>query len=111
MAWILGYHATISQIGFSTGMTIVYGMIDPVAVVIIATAGSVALVITGLILARAYPTIAVAFLGRAWIDMLPVLDCDGARVAEAAGMPVAIVLLLAEVIVCAYGLKRAIARI
>lgn len=100
----LGLPASLGKLTFTTGSVFVSGDMTNIETSLVAVAGSLGLIIIGLILTRASSVyirmIGVVFLCRAWIDALPLCDLDGAIMAEGAGWLIAWAVVVAEVLIC-----------
>ena len=101
----LGIPATLDTCTLSTGSVTLYGSMTDAQTAIIALAGSIGLVIAGVLLVRlsAAPVvrmIGVVFLCRAWVDVLPVSGFDGGLIAGSAGYLIAVLIVMVEVLVC-----------
>lgn len=101
----LGLPATLGTLTLTTGSVFVSGDMTAIQAALVAVAGSLGLVIAGVAMVRlssnpAVRMIGVVFLCRAWVDVIPVCDLDGAIFAGAAGYVIAVIILLAEVLVC-----------
>lgn len=89
IAITLGYTVSLGEITLTTGSMFVHGEMTSIDTLFVAAAGSVGLVLVGLILiyscnSKMMHMIGVVFLCRAWIDALPLCDLDGAIVAQSA---------------------------
>ena len=101
----LGIPSTLGSCTLSTGSVTLYGGMTDAQTAIIALAGSIGLVIAGVLLVRlsAAPVvrmIGVVFLCRAWVDVLPVSGSDGGLIAGSAGYLIAVLIVIVEVLVC-----------
>lgn len=104
-AYSLGIPASLDRVTFSTGSVVVYGSMTNAQTAFIALAGSLGLVIAGVLMVRlsrvpVVRMIGVVFLCRAWIDALPLCSYDGGLIAGSAGYVVAMAIVVAEVMVC-----------
>jgi len=104
-AYALGVPATLGTCTLSTGSVILYGGMTDAQTTIIALAGSIGLVIAGVALLRlsrnpALRMIGIVFLARAWVDVLPLTGYDGGLIAGSAGYVIAMIILIAEVLIC-----------
>ncbi|MEA1945302.1 MAG: hypothetical protein U9N07_08260 [Euryarchaeota archaeon] len=89
VALTLGYTVSLGDISLATGSMFVHGTMTSIETMLVAIAGSLGLVIAGIILIYSYENkmlhmIGVVFLCRAWIDALPLCDMDGAVFAQSA---------------------------
>ena len=78
----LGLTATLGEVTLTTGSVFVQGAMTSVETMLVAVAGSLGLIIVGLLLIHSFENkmihmIGVVFLCRAWIDALPLFDLDG----------------------------------
>jgi hypothetical protein len=78
----LGLTATLGEVTLTTGSVFVQGDMTSVETMLVAVAGSLGLVIAGLLLIHSFENkmihmIGAVFLCRAWIDALPLCDLDG----------------------------------
>jgi len=104
-AYSLGIPATLGACSLSKGVVIIEGSMSPAQTAVIALAGSLGLVIAGVLMVRlsrvpAVRMIGVVFLCRAWVDVLPVAGYDGGLIAGSAGYAVAMMIVIAEIVVC-----------
>lgn len=100
-----GVPAEIESLTISSGLVILYGDLTATQTIIIALAGSLGLVIAGVLLvwlsaAPVVRMIGVVFLCRAWVDVLPITGYDGGLIAGSAGYLIAVLILIVEVLVC-----------
>jgi len=104
VASTLGLPASLEKITLTTGSVFVTGEMTATETALVAMAGSLVLIIIGLLLTRASSIyirmIGIVFLCRAWIDALPLFDLDGAIMAEGTGMMFSWVFVVAELMVC-----------
>ena len=101
----LNLPATLGQCTLTTGSVFVHGSMTDAQTTIIALAGSLGLVIAGVLLVRlsrdpALRMIGVVFLCRAWADALPITGFDGGIIAGSAGYGLAVLIVVAEVVIC-----------
>jgi len=101
----VGVPATLGLCTLSTGSVILHGSMTDAQTAVIALAGSLGLVIAGVALARlshnpALRMIGVVFLCRAWVDVIPLAGYDGGLFAASAGYGLAMLIVIAEVLVC-----------
>lgn len=101
----LGHPVSLGEISLGTGSVFVHGAMTDTQTALVAVAGSVVLIGVGVALTRlsgspATRMIGVVFLCRAWVDVLPIRDLDGAFVAQGAGWTVAWLVVVVEVLVC-----------
>ena len=78
----LGLTATLGTVTLTTGSVFVQGDMTSVETMLVAVAGSLGLIIVGLLLIHSFENkmihmIGAVFLCRAWIDALPLCDLDG----------------------------------
>ena len=104
-AGAFGIPATLGDCTLSTGSVVMHGGMTDAQTALTALAGSLILVITGVALVRlscnpALRMIGVVFLCRAWVDVLPIVGYDGGLIAGSAGYMVAMLVVLAEVLIC-----------
>ncbi|KAF5411368.1 MAG: hypothetical protein U9N46_12210 [Euryarchaeota archaeon] len=83
VATTLGYAVTFGEITLTTGSVFVQGDMSSIETMLVASAGSLGLIIAGVMLIysshnKMLRMIGVVFLCRAWIDALPLCDLDGA---------------------------------
>jgi len=106
----LGLAATLGPCTISTGSIFIHGDMMQIETALIAVAGSVGLIIAGLLLLkhrnRYLSMIGVVFLCRAWVDALPLMDLDGAMIAGSAGYVIAWGIVVAEVLICGGAMFR-----
>lgn len=105
VAMSLGLSASMEELTITTGSVFVTGDMTHVETTLVAIAGSLGLVIIGVLLVKGsndiYRTmVGVIFLSRGWTDSLPLLDLDGAIMAESTGMLIAWTVVIVEVIIC-----------
>ena len=114
MARSLGLTAAPGRCTLTTGSIFVHSPMTGVETALVAVAGSIGLIIIGLILlkhsSRYLNMIGVVFLCRAWVDALPVFDLDGGILAGSAGMAIAWGVLIVEVIICGGAIWEAMDR-
>ena len=101
----LGIPASLGDITLATGYVTLYHPITDIQMTIIALAGSLGLVIAGVLLVRlsgnpAVRMIGIVFLCRAWTDTLPITGLDGGLIAGSSGYVIAILIVIAEVLIC-----------
>jgi len=106
--------ATLGQCTISTGSVILCGSLTAPQTAIIAMAGSVGLVIAGVVMVRlssnpAIRMVGVVFLCRAWVDVLPIGGMDGAFIAGSAGYFVAGCIVIIEITICGAVILRTVA--
>ena len=104
-AYACGIPATLGTCTLSTGYVICEGSMTSAQTAIIALAGSLGLVIAGVLMVwlSGIPEvrmIGIIFLARAWIDVLPLAGYDGGLIVGSAGYVIAGVIVIAEVLVC-----------
>ena len=112
-AYAYGVPAVIESLTLSTGLVLVYGDLTAIQTTVIALAGSLGLVVAGVLLVRlsgnpAVRMIGVVFLCRGWIDALPICGYDGGMIAGSAGYGLAILIVMAEVVICGNEIMRII---
>jgi len=105
VAQSLGLPVTFGTFTLTTGSVFVSGDLTDAQAALIAVAGSLVLIITGVLMVRcsgnpAMRMVGVVFLCRAWIDALPICDLDGGLIAGSAGYGMAILIPIVEVIIC-----------
>lgn len=104
VAGLLGYEASIGAFALTTGSVFVNGEMCAVDVALIAVAGSVGLIVVGVLLVRftsSYLKMAgIVFLCRAWVDVIPIGDLDGGLIVGSVGAGIAYGVAIAEVLVC-----------
>ncbi len=110
-AYAFGVPATLEPCTLSTGSVILYGDLTATQTTVIALAGSLGLVIAGVLMVRlsshpAVRMIGVVFLARAWIDALPICGMDGGMIAGSAGYGMAVLIVLAEILICGNEIMR-----
>jgi len=100
----LGLQATLGGLTLTTGSVFISGNMTATETALVAVAGSIGLIVIGWILTGAQSQyvrmIGIMFLCRAWIDVLPICDTDGAWIASSAGYAVAATIVIAEVLIC-----------
>jgi hypothetical protein len=100
----LGLIATPGRCTLATGSIVVHSNMTNIETALVAVAGSVGLILAGLILlkhsSRYLNMIGVVFLCRAWTDALPLRDLDGAMIAGSAGTVIAWGIVIAEILIC-----------
>jgi len=89
IAITLGYTVSLGEVTLTTGSMFVHGEMTSIDTMFVAAAGSIGLVLIGLMLiyscnSKMMHMIGVVFLCRAWIDALPLCDLDGAIVSQSA---------------------------
>ena len=109
VAYLLGIEASFEYMTLSTGSVFVYGEMTPLETTFVAIAGSIGLVIVGVMLVemtkwQCTKMIGVIFLCRAWVDTLPICGMDGGLVAGSAGYGVAVFIVIVEVLICGGGI-------
>lgn len=100
----LGLAATPGRCTFSTGSIFIHAQMTPLETTIVAIAGSLGLVLAGIMLTRNHnryvQMIGVIFLCRAWLDVLPITGLDGGLIAGSAGYLIAVLIVIIEVLLC-----------
>ncbi len=101
----LGLSASFGTLTLTTGSVFVHADLTDAQTALIAVAGSLALIIAGVVMVRfsanpALRMIGIVFLCRAWIDVLPICGFDGGLIAGSAGYSIAIFIVIVEVVVC-----------
>jgi hypothetical protein len=101
----LGLPASLEKLTLTTGSVIVPGDLTNTETALVAVAGSIGLIIIGVLLVRipgrpVARMVGVMFLCRAWIDALPLFDLDGAIMAEGTGWLIAWIVVIAEILIC-----------
>nr|QNO48556.1 hypothetical protein JAJEHNPH_00015 [Methanosarcinales archaeon ANME-2c ERB4]QNO48937.1 hypothetical protein OEPDFBKK_00013 [Methanosarcinales archaeon ANME-2c ERB4] len=116
----LGLTATLGELTLTTGSVFVQGDMTSVETMLVAVAGSLGLIIIGLLLIHSFENkmihmIGVVFLCRAWIDALPLFDLDGGIFMQSAcssigpaGLLVAWIFVILEVLVSGGAIAHAI---
>jgi len=104
-AYAYGIPATLGACSLSKGVVIIEGCMSPAQTAFIALAGSLGLVIAGVLMVRlsvapVMRMIGIIFLCRAWVDVLPVAGYDGGLIAGSVGFMIAAVIVSAEVLIC-----------
>ena len=104
-AYSFGLPTTLGTCTLTTGSVFVHGDMTAVQTAVIAVVGSLGLVIAGVLMVKLSDSsvvrmIGVVFLCRAWIDVLPISGMDGGLIAGSVGYAVALVIVVAEVVVC-----------
>lgn len=112
-AYAYGVPATLELCILSTGFVLLYGDLTATQTTVITLAGSLGLVIVGVLMVRlsgvpAVRMIGVVFLCRAWIDTLPICGYDGGVIAGSAGYGLAMLIVLAEILICGNEIIRII---
>lgn len=100
----LGLAASPGRCTFSTGSIFIHTPMTPTETTLVAIAGSIGLVIAGIMLTRNHHMyirmIGIIFLARAWVDTLPIYRMDGGMVAGSAGYLIAVLIVIAEILLC-----------
>lgn len=100
----LGIAATPGRCTLSTGSVIIYAPMTPLETAIVAIAGSLGLVLAGILLTGHHHMyvrmIGIVFLARAWIDVLPICGWDGGRIAGSVGYGTAVAIVIIEILIC-----------
>ena len=104
-AGALGIPVTLGECTLSTGSVILHGSMTDTQTAVIALAGSIGLVIAGVLLVKlsrapVVRMVGVIFLCRAWVDVLPIAGYDGGMIAGSAGYLIAALIVIAEILVC-----------
>ena len=101
----LGLEASLGALTLTTGSVFVYGDMTSTQTAIIALAGSLGLVIAGVLMVRlsgsppVLKMIGIIFLCRAFVDAIPINDMDGALIAGSIGYLAAWALVIIEVLI------------
>lgn len=101
----IGVSATLGDCTLSTGVVFIPDAVSSTHTMLIAMAGSVALMLVGTALVTYSPApagrmIGVVMLCRAWVDMVPASGLDGWHVAGSVGYWGAFGLCIIEVLIC-----------
>jgi len=104
-AYAFGLPATLGPITVSTGSVFVQGSMTGTQTAIVAIAGSLYLMIVGVLMVRLSSNpmvrmIGIVFLCRSWVDALPIGDLDGGILAGSVGYGIAMLIVVFEVLVC-----------
>lgn len=111
----LGLPASFGMLTLTTGSVFVSGDLTGTQTALIAVAGSLLLIIAGVLMVRlsrnpAVRLVGVVFLVRAWVDAIPSCDLDGGLIAGSAGYAIAMTILLVEILICGSVILNAIPR-
>lgn len=103
-AYSFGLEASFGALTLTTGSVLISEEMNSTETAIVAVAGSLILILIGVLLIRMKPPaarmIGIVFLCRAWIDALPLCTHDGAMMTGAVGFALPWSVAIVEILIC-----------